>query len=112
MLAWKLLERPSTQARCSILKLDFIIGSHDEFDEARFARRRRLRLGGFEAWFISPEDLILAKLQWRSATGSEQQLRDVRVLRSSIPDLDNRYVASWAARLGLTDALNEAAPHE
>ena len=91
----------------TLLKLDFIVRRLDAFTDEQFTRRRRIELGGFNAWFISPEDLVLAKLLWRRGTASEQQLRDIRSVLASVPDLDQEYLAIWAGRLGLTNELKQ-----
>lgn len=91
----------------TLLKVDFIVRRRDAFTDEQFSRRRRVDLGGFNAVFISPEDLVLAKLLWRRETGSEQQLRDIQSVIASVPDLDHEYLAIWAARLGITRDLKQ-----
>lgn len=44
------------------LKVDVIVAAMDAFDRSRFARARRVDLGGFEATLAAPEDAILKKL--------------------------------------------------
>ncbi len=92
----------------TLLKLDFIVRRPDALTDEQFRRRRAIVLGGFTAWFISPEDLVLAKLLWRRETGSEQQLRDVRTLLDAGPVLDRDYLARWAERLGLANEMKQA----
>lgn len=89
----------------TLLKVDFIVRRMDAFADEQFLRRRRVDLDGFNAFFISPEDLILAKLLWRRVTGSEQQGQDIRSVLASVPDLDGEYLSTWASRLGLTGEL-------
>jgi hypothetical protein len=78
------------------------------FSESEFARRRKINLIGVEVFVPSPEDLILAKLEW----GSNQQSRQfddarsiLRVMRSS---LDFDYLHRWAQELELTELLDAA----
>lgn len=92
----------------SLLKIDFIVRPSDEFNEGRFARRLRIDLGEFAAFFSSPEDLILAKLRWRRDTGSLQQARDVQSPLASGLALDWDYLRTWSARLGVVDDLEQA----
>jgi hypothetical protein len=62
--------------------------------------------GDFEVWIIGKEDLILSKLKWAKAGGSERQLIDVAsILRNGY---DEEYVEAWARELGLTELLNES----
>jgi hypothetical protein len=89
-----------------ITKIDIFGLGAAPYDEAEFARRRRVmvRERGAELWVKSPEDTILRKLCWYRAGGevSERQWRDVvAVMRVRGPDLEWAYLDVWAARLGL-----------
>jgi hypothetical protein len=57
-------------------------------------------LGAIE---FSREDLILSKLMWAKAFGSEMQLRDVRNLLA--PGCDLNYLRTWAKDLSVQDTL-------
>jgi hypothetical protein len=91
-----------------LIKLDFIVVAPSELQEARFARRRRLVVDNVAVWVLSPEDLILAKLEWARTSRSERQLGDVRNLLTEVPDLDHHYLDTAASQLGLTELLHEA----
>jgi hypothetical protein len=57
----------------------------------------------FEATFAAPEDVIIKKLEYYAAGGSEKHLRDITgVLKISAARVDRDYIARWAAQLGLT----------
>jgi len=58
----------------------------------------------------SPEDVLLAKLQWYRAGGevSDRQWNDITGLLATNQDLDFEYVNSWAARLRVEDLLVKA----
>jgi hypothetical protein len=59
----------------------------------------------------SPEDTILAKLQWYRDGGgvSDRQWNDVLgVLKVQGPALDRAYLREWASQLDLTDLLQQA----
>jgi hypothetical protein len=88
------------------LKVEVIIPAMDAFDRSRFTRVRRVHpAAGLAADFAAPEDVILKKLQYYAAGGSDKHLRDVAgVLRISGTDVDRDYVATWAERLGVLDA--------
>jgi predicted nucleotidyltransferase len=63
---------------------------------------------GVEVHVVSPEDLILAKLEWAKLGESERQLGDVRaVLRSSGSRLDWAYLRRSAEELGVGDTLEQ-----
>ncbi len=85
------------------LKVDVMVPVMDELDRSRFGRARRVESGpGLTASFASPEDVILKKLQYFDAGGSERHLRDIAgMLRVSGNQIDSEYVAQWADRLGL-----------
>lgn len=87
------------------VKIDVFIGKDTEYDRLRFTRRQRLPLFlGRDAYFARPEDVILYKLLYFREGGSERHLRDIAgMLAVSGPDIDARYVAEWARRLGVLD---------
>jgi hypothetical protein len=61
--------------------------------------------------FVTPEDILLAKLHWFRAGGevSETQWRDVRgVVCACGPSLDREYLERNAAKLGITALLAKA----
>jgi hypothetical protein len=85
-------------------KADIIVPPQTAFDRSRFARARRLDVGGFEVAFASPEDAILMKLVYFRESGSDRHLRDVGgVLQVSGSEVDRGYIASWAETLGVSD---------
>lgn len=98
----------------SFLKFDlfpaaaFALGA-DELDRAI-----TLEINGLSSQpvrFVTPEDVVLAKLNWYRSGGnvSEVQWRDILgILRSRKISLDWNYVEGGARKLGLTDALARA----
>ncbi|HEU0236838.1 MAG TPA: hypothetical protein VFR14_10400 [Candidatus Limnocylindrales bacterium] len=92
--------------RTEIARADLIFGRSDPWARSALDRRRRFEhpaLG--PTWIISPEDLILAKLEWSNGGASELQLRDVRSIVRLADDLDWRYVEQYAAILGVQPLL-------
>lgn len=92
------------------LKVDLIVSAGSAFDQSRFQRARRLQPGpNFSAWFASPEDVILKKLEFYQRGGSDKHLRDIGgILRVSGASLDYDYLDNWARELGLTAEWQEA----
>jgi hypothetical protein len=93
--------------RTEITRADLIFGRDDAFARSAMERRRRFghpTLGPI--WVISPEDLVLAKLEWSDGGASELQIRDVRSLIRLNADLDWGYIERYAAAMGLTDLLD------
>lgn len=85
-------------------KLDLICRKDRPFSRTEFDRRRRTRILGTETDVVSPEDLVVAKLEWAKLSESDLQLRDVvAVLDALSGDLDRDYIATWVADLGLDE---------
>jgi hypothetical protein len=62
---------------------------------------------GRSIWLVTAEDLLLSKLAWAKDSRSQVQLEDARNLVESVPDLDQGYLARWAAELTVTELLAE-----
>lgn len=88
-------------------KVDFIIRKDRPFSVEEFARREPADLLGTPGFVTTAEDLILAKLEWANATGSERQLRDIAGIVAIGHPLDEGYIERWASALGITDAWHE-----
>jgi hypothetical protein len=61
--------------------------------------------------FVTPEDILLAKLYWFKSGGevSEVQWRDLKsVVRGCANTLDRKYLEQSAAKLGVRDLLDRA----
>lgn len=87
-------------------KIDLYIAgdeiSHDQISGARLLPAARNR----SARFSPPEQLILKKLQFYQASGSEKHLRDVvAILRISKEDVQREQLAHEARRFGLSRLL-------
>ena len=91
----------------SLVKVDFIMRKDEPYRRAEFDRRRRRRIADMDVWLVAPEDLVLSKLLWAKAGGSELQLRDVRNLVTSVSSLDWPYIDDWAQRLTVGALLRE-----
>jgi acetolactate synthase regulatory subunit len=89
-------------------KIDFIIRKDRPFSVEEFGRREPADLLGTAGFVTTAEDLILAKLEWANATGSERQLRDVAGIVAIGHSLDEAYIERWAAALGTADAWHRA----
>ena len=92
------------------LKVDVMMASDSAFDTARFSRGRRIKTApDHEAWFASPEDVILKKLVYYREGGSDKHLRDiVGVLKVQADQVDRNYVGDWAKRLGVEEEWQAA----
>ncbi len=91
----------------AVVKLDIIVRKPGAYREMEFRRRRRAEIDGAPMWVVSPEDLVLSKLDWARDSRSEVQLRDVQKLIKAQPSLDWTYIQEWATRLGLLELIRE-----
>ncbi|KKS95185.1 hypothetical protein A3B05_00455 [Candidatus Giovannonibacteria bacterium RIFCSPLOWO2_01_FULL_43_160] len=79
------------------VKVDFWVIGDDEFARLKLKRRIPKMILGEEAYFLSPEDLILSKLLWAKDSGSELQLKDVESILKFQEKLDLEYIRKWAS---------------
>jgi hypothetical protein len=96
----------------SATKFDLFPASTDFHDsELDRAMLTPLRIEGAALCPVAtPEDALLAKLQWYRNGGevSDRQWSDIGGIITQNPRLDWDYVNSWAARLGVTSLLDRA----
>jgi hypothetical protein len=95
-------------------KVDVFVAKTGGFTEQQLQRRQ---LRGItpnqqpQAYFASPEDTVLAKLDWyrRGNEVSDMQWRDVlNVIKVQGERLDLDYMRQWAKELGVADLLEQA----
>jgi hypothetical protein len=100
--------------RESMFKVDVFIPSPRPFINMQFSRARKEILSSdpkMVAFVASPEDTLLAKLEWYRLGGeiSERQWRDVLgVLKIQADALDVAYLHRMACELKVEDLLNRA----
>jgi hypothetical protein len=98
----------------TMFKVDIFVAQARSFDQAQLARRQA-QLINLEpeqyAYMASPEDIVLAKLEWYRLGGevSDRQWQDVLgVLKVQANRLDYNYLNNMAVNLGLPDLLQRA----
>lgn len=90
-------------------KVDLIIRKTRPFSLEEFERRRPELLDGTEVYVASPEDVVVAKLEWAKLGESERQLKDVAsILRTRPGELDLGYVEKWVRSLRLSHQWERA----
>jgi hypothetical protein len=100
--------------RQSMFKVDVFVPRLRHFIKMQFSRAKREMLTsdpGMTANVASPEDTLLAKLEWYRLGGevSERQWRDVLgVLKVQAGALDLAYLLQMAAELRIEDLLAQA----
>jgi hypothetical protein len=98
----------------SMFKVDVFVPQLRTFSKEQFARARVESLSSdprMTAYVASPEDIILAKLEWYRMGGevSERQWRDVLgVLKVQAGTLDVEYLLRMATELHVEDLLERA----
>lgn len=90
-------------------KADLIIRKRREFSRVEFDRRRPHVINGLRVFVATPEDILVAKLEWAKMSESERQIEDAAgVIATQGPDLDRGYVERWVAELGLEEQWQRA----
>ena len=86
----------------SAMRADIYVAGDDRLAAWGLERRQRIPLDAEEMWLAPIEYVIVKKLEYHKAGGSERHLRDVaRMLRISDRLVDHESVERWVARLGL-----------
>lgn len=90
------------------MKVDFFVMDNTPYNKLKIKRAILRDLCGAKALFVSPEDLILGKLNWSKETHSQKQFEDIKtVLRNEGIKLDYDYMNKWAEKHGTTEILNK-----
>jgi hypothetical protein len=85
-------------------KVDLIIRKSRPFSREEFDRRRVVELEGADVPVATPEDVLLAKMEWARMGESARQLEDAaRMLRVRARQIDHAYVERWVSELGLEE---------
>lgn len=84
------------------LKADLIVQKDREFSRTEFERRDTYEVEGMRLTLASPEDVLLAKLEWAKIGDSERQIIDAAgILKVQGASLDLAYIERWVEALGL-----------
>lgn len=99
-----------------MFRVDIFISRGRPFDQSQLGRRVAVSLTpdpGHTVFVASPEDVILAKLEWYGAGGqvSDRQWSDIlSVLAVQSDRLDLAYLRAWADALGVSHSWNARWP--
>lgn len=98
----------------TMFKIDMFVLRERLYDRQQLARRIGAPVRGTPmgtVWVLSPEDVILSKLEWFRIGGevSERQWRDVLgVIQTQAMSLNITYLREWAPTLEVSDLLEQA----
>jgi len=85
-------------------KVDFWILKDGEYDRTAFARRVRVSLLGADMFLPTPEDVIVAKLDWYRMSDIDKHYSDAQgVAAVQKGQLDTAYIARWCKAKSLSD---------
>jgi len=89
-------------------KADLMFQKDNPYHLAEFNRRMKAHVMGIDLWILSPEDVILSKLDWAKSSESNLQYRDVLgVIKLQWDKLDWEYLRKWAKELGVEETLEK-----
>ncbi len=90
------------------LKVDFWVTKEDERSSAEFKNKRTIKINNQNIYFISPEDLILSKLEWRNLGAGEKHIIDAAsILKISGDNLKMDYIKKWVKKLDVESEFKE-----
>lgn len=87
----------------TVLKIDFWILTDKPFDQARFKRRKRVKIFNQFMDMATPEDTIIQKFRWFKIGKIEKHLVDaafVYIIQNK--NLDKKYLHKWIQELKLS----------
>lgn len=98
----------------TMFKVDVFPLKPRAYDQVAVSRRERHLVESeppVEAYLSSPEDILLAKLEWFRMGGgaSDRQWRDIKgLIKTQLFGLDFDYLEHWAQELKVADLLDKA----
>jgi hypothetical protein len=91
------------------LKVDFIFLKRRRFSHEEFERRKKATVGEVPLYIATPEDIVVAKLEWAKLGESSRQIEDAAgILKVRADELDISYIEKWVSELGLTSEWSRA----
>jgi hypothetical protein len=81
-------------------KVDFILRKETSFRKHEFLRRRKVQIADIDVWIVSPEDLVISKIEWIQQLQSEKQIGDIKNLLE-YPGIEKPYIKDWCKNLNL-----------
>jgi len=90
------------------IKVDCWLLKHKEYDRLSFSRRRKEIVFDQEMYISSPEDLIIAKLDWYKQSDIQKHYEDViGIFQIQQGKLDIDYIKKWAELFSFLDIVKD-----
>ncbi len=90
-------------------KIDLIFQKPGAFHQQAFLRRTAAKIDGIDVFALTPEDVVVSKLEWAKMGESSRQIEDVAgVLKEQKERLDIPYIEKWVNELGLSSQWDQA----
>ena len=90
-----------------VVKVDCVVRKDTEYRREEFARRRAVSVADQQVFIVSPEDLILSKLDWAKEDQYRCNWTMSGICWDQCRDSTQEYLNRWADRLGLTTLYQE-----
>jgi hypothetical protein len=91
------------------LKVDLIIQKERDFNVREFERRKTHEVEGMRLTIATPEDVVIAKLEWAKMSDSERQIKDAAgIIQVQGPRLDTEYIEKFIEELALSNQWRAA----
>jgi len=81
-------------------KIDFILRKESDYRQLEFLRRTKVKIEDIEVWIVTPEDLVISKIDWIQHFQSEKQITDIKNLLA-ISGIEKKYILDWCQKLSL-----------
>jgi len=90
-------------------KIDFVFRKSGEFSQEGFKRRKKASVWGIPLYIATPEDVVIANLEWEKFGKSSRQIEDAAgILKVRGGELDLPYIQKWVDQLNLTAQWSQA----
>jgi hypothetical protein len=91
------------------LKIDFIFLKNQVFNQKEFGRRKKVSVSEVPLYIATPEDVVIANLEWEKLGKSSRQIEDAAgILKVRRDQLDLPYIEKWVHEIGLSTQWSQA----
>lgn len=95
--------------RGTALRADVYLAGDDPFHAWAMGHRRRIEVEGLAIWLAPLEYVVIRKLEYYRASGSDRHMRDAAMmLRISAPLVDSVTLGEWSDRRDVVELLEMA----